>query len=244
MRLVLFSLVPALMTAQDAKPAFEVASIRLHPGEITLSADPSIRGSRVVGTAITLVDLLTYAYGVRYGQISGVSGWAKTEHYDINAKAEGEGPLGKEQARLMMQTLLTERFHLQTHRESKDMPVYALVVARNGHKLKQSAADAKGNNGVVGSAKGMRMEATRGTMEQLARQLSGSAGRPVVDRTGLTGYWAYTFEWIPASWTPEPDSNTPSMFTAIQEQLGLRLEPSQAPFDMLVVDRAERPSAN
>jgi uncharacterized protein (TIGR03435 family) len=228
----------------EARVSFEVASIKLHPGTITMSSDPAVRGRRVTGTASTLLDLITTAYGVKYEQVSGGPGWVDSDHYDIDAKAEGEGTLTKEQARQMLQTLLAERFQLKIHRETKEVPVYALVVGRNGPKLKETSADAPGNNFVRGSGAGLHMEATRGTMEQLARQLSNTAGRPVVDKTGLTGYYAYTLDWIPASRTPEPDSDTPSMLTAIQEQLGLKLERARGPIEMLLVDHAEKPSEN
>jgi uncharacterized protein (TIGR03435 family) len=235
-------LCPALAAAQA--PAFEVASIKAHPGEIAFSSDPSIKGSQVVATAVTLRDLLTYAYGVRYDQLDGAPPWADSEHYDLVAKGPGDQQPTVEQARQMMQALLADRFHLQTHRETRDVPSYALVVAKGGHKLKRSAADATGSNHTTAGPKGMHMEATRGTTDALARQLSNSAGRPVVNRTGLDGYWAFTFDWLPANRPVTGESDAPSMFTAIQEQLGLKLEPVKAPFDMLIVDRAERPSQN
>jgi uncharacterized protein (TIGR03435 family) len=228
----------------EAGASFDVASIKFHPGPINFSADPSIRGRSVTGTASTLFDLITNAYGVRYDQISGGPKWASSDAYDIAAKAEGEGTLTKDEARRMMQTLLADRFQLRIHREAREVQAYALVVGKNGHKLKESSADAPGDNVVRTGRAGMHMEATRGTMENLARQLAGTADRPVVNRTGLTGYYAFTFDWIPANRTPEPDSDVPSMFTAIQEQLGLKLEPTRAPYQMLIIDHAEKPSEN
>ncbi|HEV3201893.1 MAG TPA: TIGR03435 family protein, partial [Bryobacteraceae bacterium] len=133
---------------------------------------------------------------------------------------------------------------LRIHRETREVPAYALVVGKNGHKLQESSADAPGKNGVRSGRTGLHMEASRGTMELLASQLSHSAGRPVVDKTGLTGYYAFTFDWMPANATPESDPDTPSMFTAIQEQLGLKLEPTKAPREILVIDHAEKPSEN
>lgn len=228
----------------EARAAFDVASVKLHPGTITSSSDPAVRGRTVTGTASTLLDLITTAYGVKYEQISGGPNWVNSDHYDISAKAEGEGTLTKVQAQQMLQSLLEDRFQLKIHRETKEVPVYALVIGKNGPKLKETSADAPGNNFVRGSITGLHMEATRGTMEQLARQLSGTAGRPVIDRTGLTGYYAYTLDWIPANRDPEPDSDTPSMVTAIQEQLGLKLERAKGPIEMLIIDRAEKPSGN
>jgi len=105
----------------------------------------------------------------------------------------------------MLQKLLADRFQLKNHRETKDVPAYALVIGKNGPKLKESGADATGSNSVQAGRPGMHMEAKKGTMEQLARQLSVTAGRPVVDRTGLTGYYAYILDWSPANRAPEPD---------------------------------------
>jgi uncharacterized protein (TIGR03435 family) len=227
-----------------ASQEFEVASIRLHPGTITFSSDPAISGSRVTGTAITLVDMLTYAYRVKYDQISGGPNWANVDHYDLAAKAEGDGLLGEDAARAMFQTLLADRFKLKIHRETRDLPVYALVVGKNGPKLKNSSPEADGNGLVTASYTGLiHMVTARGTMEGLARQLSNTAGRPVVDKTGLTGSYAYSLDWLPADRASGSDSEAASMFTAVQ-QLGLKLESTKAPYEMLVIDQAAKPSEN
>jgi uncharacterized protein (TIGR03435 family) len=234
----------AIATAQEQKPSFEVASIRLHPGTITFSSDPAISGSRVTGTAITLVDMLTYAYRVKYDQISGGPNWASVDHYDIAARAEGDGVLGEEAARAMFQALLADRFKLKIHRETKDLPVFALVVGKNGPKLKNSSPDADGNSFVTASYTGLiHMVTARGTMEGLARQLSNTAGRPVLDKTGLTAFYAYTLDWLPADRASGSDSEAASMFTAVQ-QLGLKLESAKAPYEVLVIDQAAKPSEN
>jgi uncharacterized protein (TIGR03435 family) len=236
--------VAGIAAAQETA-SFEVASIKFHPAPIAFSSDSAIHGSRVTATAITLIDLITNAYGVRYDQISGGPPWAKSDHYDLNAKAEGESTITKDRLQEMLRTLLAGRFQLQIHREMKETPVYELVVGKNGSKLKAAAPDTKGGYVSRGSSTGqMRMEATKGTMEQLARQLSVTAGRPVIDKTGLAGYYAYTLDWMPANRPLEPDSDTPSMFTAVQEQLGLKLESAKAPIEMLIIDRAEKPSEN
>ena len=229
----------------DASATFEVASIKLHPEPITLSADPMVRGRTVSGTASTLLDLVTNAYGVKYDQVSGGPSWIKSNHYDITAKAVGEGTLTAEEARRMMQALLADRFQLKIHRETKEVPTYALVVGKGGPKLKPSSADAPGSNFVRGTAAGlMHMEATRGTMERLATQLAGTAGRPVIDKTGLSGYYAFTLDWTPENRISDGDADTATIFTAVQEQLGLKLEPTTGPLEMLIIDRAEKPSEN
>jgi uncharacterized protein (TIGR03435 family) len=235
-------LVAFLAAAQTS--SFDVATLKLCKGVITHSADPVVRGRTVTGVAVTLRDLLTYAYSVRYEQLAGGPGWIGDDHYDLMAKSEGEGSLSTAQARQMMQALLADRFHLQLHRETQEVPMYALVVAKGGPKFKPSAPDATGGYSVRTSDKGLRMETTRSTMDQLARQLAGTAGRFVVDKTGLTGLYAFTLDWWPANRTPPPDSDAPSMFDALQEQLGLKLEPTKGPLEKLIVDHAERPPEN
>jgi uncharacterized protein (TIGR03435 family) len=233
----------ALGAAAAAQPKFEVATVKLHPEPVTSWSDPFVRGTRVAGTASTLMELITYAYDLGHDQISGGPSWATSLRYDVTAKAEGD-TLSREQARLMMQTLLAERFQLQTHRETKEFPVYALVIGKSGHKLKPSSADATGRSFVNSGSNGMHMEAAKGTMDQLARQLTNTAGRRVINRTGLDGLWAYKMDWLPAGQSAAPDSDTVSLFTAIQEQLGLKLEPTKAPIELLIIDRAEKPAEN
>jgi uncharacterized protein (TIGR03435 family) len=246
--LALMSRSPAWTQPQASStsgPSFDVASVKLHKGEVTFSQDPTPRGRRVIATASTLLDLVTYAYGMRYDQISGGPSWAGADHYDIEAKAEGEGsPLTAAQSREMVQKLLSDRFQLKVHRETVEAPVFALVVGKNGPKLKPIPADATGGGFVRATGKGLHMEAKKGTMEQLARQLSATAGRPVIDRTGLAGYYAYTLDWFPANRVPPPDLDAPSMFAALPEQLGLRLESTKGPIEKLVIDHVEKPSEN
>lgn len=136
-------LLAGILSAQTNATSFEVASIRPHRGAVTFSADPAVRGSRMIGTASTLADLITVAYGVRYDQISSGPGWITSDRFDIEAKAPGDVPPTTEQARLMMQNLLAERFRLRLHRETRDLPAYALVVGKNGAKLKLSDPDAR-----------------------------------------------------------------------------------------------------
>jgi uncharacterized protein (TIGR03435 family) len=232
-----------LLSAQDA-PRFDVASVKPVKGPITHSADPAIRGRAVFSIASSLYDLVEWAYGVRRDQIVGEPAWATSEHYDIEARADGEGVLALAQARQMMQSLLAERFHLEAHRESRERPVYLLVVGKSGPKFKPSAADATGGYRVQSDDKGNHMDAKRTTMEQLAVQLSVTAGRPVIDTTGLVGRYVFKLDWFPANRTAPPVLDMPDMFAALDEQLGLKLEAAKAPIEMLIIDRAERPSEN
>jgi uncharacterized protein (TIGR03435 family) len=229
-------------TAAAARSAFEVASIRLHPDPITFSADPSVHGAGVVGTASTILDLIEEAYELRGDQISGGPTWVKSDHYDIAAKAEGESPITKGELRQMLRSLLADRFQLKFRRERRETAVYELVLGKGVPKLKPP--DVTGHGFVEATSSGLHMEASNGSMAQLATQLSVTAGRPVIDKTGLAEHYAYKLDWFPANRDPEPDSNVPNMFTAVQEQLGLKLESGKAQIEMFVIDHVEKPSEN
>ena len=169
--------------------------------------------------------------------------------YDITAKAEGDGAPTRDQFRQMLQTLLADRFKLKVHREQVETPVYALIVAKGGPKFKASSPDADPTVHVTCNPCSSNYVVTmpRGTMEDLARHLSGAGGRPVVDQTGLAGTFDIKLTYKPEytrSSGAEPDLNLISVFTAVQDQLGLKLEPSKAPIEMLVVDHVEKPSEN
>jgi uncharacterized protein (TIGR03435 family) len=224
--------------------SFEVASIKPHPEPITYSADARSNGTLVTATASTLLDLITSAYGVRYDQVSGGPGWMKIDHFDLAARAAGETPITTNQMRQMLQSLLADRFQLKLHREMKEVPMWDLVVAKNGPKSK--AFDPEGRSGGISVANGAaHMAVSKGTMEQLAQRLAGNgAGRPVRDKTGLAGYYSYTldFEWTNGTPAIDPDART--LFDALQEQLGLRLESTRGSAEAIVIDHAERPSAN
>lgn len=235
---------PWILTPLLCAQSFEVASIKPHPGEVTISADPSLRGSRVVGTASTLLDMITNAYGVRYDQVAQGPNWIKEDHFDLDAKVPDNESLTPEDVKAMLRSLLEGRFRLGVRRESRQVPVYSLVVGKGGVKLKPAADSALVGGFTRGSDQGLHREATKGTLEDLAKQLSFTAGRPVVDKTGLTGYFAYTLDWFPANRVPPPGSNVPSMFAAVQEQLGLQLVSDTGTEEYVVIERVERLSAN
>jgi uncharacterized protein (TIGR03435 family) len=140
----------------------------------------------------------------------------------------------------MLQALLADRFKLKVHHINKDLPVYNLVVGKNGPKLKESGAGAKFSMVTRTGKQSNRITASHATMTNLLSQLY-FAGRPVFDKTGLTGAYDFEIEFADPSAT---DSSSPSLFTAVQEQLGLKLEPGVAPFDTIVIDHAEKPDAN
>jgi bla regulator protein BlaR1 len=238
------------MAQTTQKPAFEVASIRLHKAQIQ-SIGAKISGARLMTEAMSADDLIAYAYDVKIYQVFGVPSWATSktadcDRYDINAKAEGDAPLKTDQARALLQSLLAERFHLQFHREMKDTQVYALVVAKSGHKLKEHTSDEQGGLRMRGGSNGIELTSTGSPISLLVSQISNHNGvdRIVVDRTGLTGNYDYKLTWAAGLAAARNDSDALTIFTALQEQLGLRLEPQPAPIELLVVDHIERPSEN
>jgi uncharacterized protein (TIGR03435 family) len=238
-----FGLWMALASIASAQ-SFEVASIKLHQGLVTVSGG-GIHGATFSQTAVTLRDLIQGAYDLRTDQISGGPSWMESDRYDIAAKGEGEVPIAKGQLPKMLQALLSDRFQLKVHRETRETPVFELVVGKNGSKLTEVAVDATGGSMTRGLNTGvMHTETAKGTMEDLARQISLTAGRPVIDKTGLKGFYKYTLDWLSANQPPDPNLAIPSIFTAVQEQLGLKLESVKAPVEMLIVDHAEKPSEN
>lgn len=216
---------------------FEVASVRANPNQYGVAFQ--ISGPNVIISAPPLLGLISMAYNLEINQIVGGMDWMLAERFEIRAKAPGNTAPTRELAGLMLQSLLSDRFQLKMHRDKRDLPVYFLVVAKDGLKLKPSASGGESSfqlsSGVMTQVTG-----TKQTMEQLAHGLSGAGlGRPVIDRTGIAG--TYDFK---LSWTPDLNaSDKPSIFAALQE-VGLKFDSGKAPTDVLVIDHAERPSDN
>jgi uncharacterized protein (TIGR03435 family) len=220
--------------------SFEAASIKPHPGVITRSSDPAVTGNRVTAMASRLMDMIYTAYRVRPDQVVGLPGWAASEHYDLEATA-GHA-ITVEQMRAMLRTLLAQRFQLQVHRETREIPMYSLALGKNGPKFKESEVDETPKSSIMGDGVGMHMVVAKGTMAQLASRLSSNgAGRPVMDKTGLTGIYSFKLDWVNDTATA---GELPSLAVALQEQLGLKLEAAKGPVEFIVVDHVERPSAN
>jgi uncharacterized protein (TIGR03435 family) len=151
----------------------------------------------------------------------------------------------------MEQSLLADRFKLKVHFETREMPVYALVVAKSGAKLNPARNEELSRVSTLGSQQSSEMTAFGVTLGQfvVSPLLTGAAGRPVVDQTGLKGAFDFTLKWTPEQLSPsaaakEAGADVPSFFTAIREQLGLQLIPSRAPVEVIVIDHIEQPSAN
>jgi bla regulator protein blaR1 len=235
------------------QPAFEVASVKPNKSgdnSISMRRQP---GGRVTVTNAPLRMLITFAYDLREHQLSGGPGWLNSDRYDIVAKAESPNPT-EEEMKLMFQTLLADRFQLKAHRETKELPVYALSVGKNGPKL--SKADAAGKGPQMMSTGRGQLKAKKTSIEQFAKLLGNQLGRTVLDKTGLPGDFDFDLTWTPdvtqplgpkeggVDGPPPADPAGPSIFTAIQEQLGLKLESQKGPVEILVIDSVERASEN
>jgi uncharacterized protein (TIGR03435 family) len=239
----------------DAKPpAYDVVSVKPsnfddHPRWHRMTADG-------ISMNVTLKALIFMAYSIQTdNQISGLPGWATNAVFDVEAKMDADTaaslaklPLDEQQTQrwLMLQALLSDRFGLKVHHETRELRVYKLVIAKGGSKMHEIRAGQK-----AGVNMGRSQFTGRGiTIGSLVTYLSGTLGQPVVDKTGLNGNYDAKLQWTPddaagPSQTSgsSPDSG-PSLFSALQEQLGLKLEPAKEPMDTIVVDHLERPSAN
>jgi uncharacterized protein (TIGR03435 family) len=226
-----------------AEPRFEVASVKLHREGAPFGPLGPAPGGRFNASGVPVMVLVIYAFDKKLDQISGAPEFMFTEGYDIAAKAASEATLTPAQVRPMLQALLADRFHLKVHYESKPLPVYALIVGKNGPKLKRSAPDAHASASTrVGPV--IQAVFSKASMALLATGLSAFADRPVLDQTGLTGNYDIKLEWSGDDSQAAQDSGAASLFTAVHEQLGLKLEPRRAPVEVVVIDHAERPSEN
>lgn len=223
--------------APDTRPTFEVAAVKpSKPSSegTNIRSDPN--GTLRVENA-TLKDLIRFCYQVGADQIAGGPKWLDVDRFDVAAKPESRSR--PEQVLLMMQRLLADRFQLALHREPKEARVYQLVVTKTGPKLR---APKDGEEPGLQGRKG-QITARATPMAIFARYLSQRLGQPVVDETGLPGSYDFNLEYEPGD-ANDAAATGPSIFTAIQEQLGLRLQPGKGSVDVFVVDRAEKPSDN
>jgi uncharacterized protein (TIGR03435 family) len=262
-------------------PSFAVATIKPNRTGNNGGGGMFFPGGRYEAINLTVKDLIRVAYGIPYSsrdQISGGPVWIKSARFDVEAKAEQ--PLSAEVGnipnhdRLMLQTLLASRFKLRIHHEAKELPIYALIVAKNGPKLmtslEQPTSSSDKNPDVVFGAKlpppqneswrGTRlqkrgqikaMRATTGMLVTFLQDQPEIGGRLVIDKTGLAGSYDFMLKWTPevgmsgaGDAGASPDASGPSLFTALQEELGLKLDATKGWVDTIVVDSVEMPSEN
>lgn len=215
-------------------PAFVAATIKPSKDAPGHSGSHS-RTGMIMLNGQTLKGLITVAYHVKDFQISGGPKWMNEDRYDVNAKAEGAAD--GEQLQLMLQTLLAERFQLAFHREQKIAPAYALVLAKSGLKIKPvEGADGSNSHGGKGE-----LTVTGMTMADLANYLSRRVGTVVADLTGTTGAFNFKLEW---STEGDAEDSQAALFAALQSEIGVKVESRKLPVDLIVVDKAEKPSEN
>ncbi len=239
-------------------PVYDAVVIRLNHG-VSGRVSSEMDDTTYRAVNVTLKHLLVNAYGVREGLLSGLPGWADSQRYDVTAKVTDPDikalrSLSREQREAMLAAVLVSGFHLQAHIETKTLPVYELVLANGGPKLAVSAVPQDPANpdrpglGRFNVHNG-DITATGVTLSELAGNLSYPLDRTVIDKTGLTGRYDFHLQWTPDSAANgAPDSGAadapPNLFTAIQLQLGLKLQPAKGPVPTLVVDHVEQPSEN
>ena len=279
-RVLLITALTAMCALAQNTPSFEVASIKPNRSGDRRMGIQMAPGGRFVATNVTVKQLIIIAYRIRDQQISGGPSWITSEHYDISAKPEAKAT--PDQVNLMLRSLLADRFQLTLRKESKEMPVYVLTVAKNGPKLEEAKdqgpatddAPAEPGRGPGPGARLMRMgrgelSAQGVAVSDFSDQLGRVLGRNVIDKTGLAGKYNFTLKWTPddnknaafrgpgdgppgapgapagaGADAPPPDANGPTIFAAIQEQLGLKLEAQKGPVDIYVIDRVEKPAEN
>ena len=246
---------PPKLIPADANPSFDVATIKPSKEGTPFSIHPTASGT-LIATDASLAYLIKFAYEVHPRQITKAPAWIDTDKYDLTAKPDMEGQPSLKQMRVMVQKLLADRFQLTFHREKKEIPAYAITIAKGGPKLTLNDRNPKGNPGYGGGPAGMRVvNSTIG--EFIGFVLNDSLEMPVVDQTGLgAARYDFVLKWTPDAFqsqpggpaagapaAPNPDA-PPGIFAAMQEQLGLKLESTKTLVDVLVIDKVEKPSDN
>jgi bla regulator protein blaR1 len=242
--------IPAM--AANANPSFEVATIKpSKPGRPGKAF--TLRGTDVLTINTSLMDLITVAYNVQQSQVAGGPKWMSTDKYDLDGKPDTPGTPSVDQMKMMIQKLLADRFQLKFHRETKKMSAYVLTVAKNGPKMEKGDPNALPGLGFMQLG---NMFVRNATMDEFAQVMQSNVlDRPVVNDTGLQGTWNFFLKWTPDESqfqgmgirVPPPSDAAdapPPLFTAIQEQIGLKFEAGKAPVPVLVIEHAEPPSPN
>ena len=252
MRLLLIALASAPLFGQTAPPvapsgpAFDVASVKPNPqaragGKGSRRGDFKVEPNRLTMTNVTLRTCVRVAFDVKDYQVTG-PGWLDEDRYDISAVAAEAGP--PKQIHLMLQRLLAERFKLEYHRQTKELPVYVLMVAKGGPKFHESKTEGDFSVQPTGRA---TATVQRATIAQLVDMLTQVLRMPILDETGLTSHYDVTVDmtsYIPENFEHGPGAAPPDIggivIAAVQEQLGLKLESRKAPTDLIVIDHAEK----
>jgi uncharacterized protein (TIGR03435 family) len=240
--------------AVDAKPGFDVATIKRTEPNISSGTFFTIRGSHVIAVNTNGNDLVSLAYGLHSKQIVNGPPWLLTARFDIEGVPDVEGRPNHDQVKLMIQKLLATRFKLVLHHEQRELAVYAIIIGKNGPKLTKTDRKPSDNTNFSYTNR-VVLTVRNATMADFADGMQASfMDRPVVNQTGLTDRYDFLLKWTPDGSQsglgekmppPADDANAPpGLYTAIQEQLGLKLVSTKAPVDVLVIDHIEMPSEN
>ena len=247
-----------------SRPQFEVASIKPNnSGSSSSRSSTDGTSGYFRATNATLRSLILSGYRLFDFQLVGGPDWITTARFDIEAKVDRAAlplpktPIGEpDPMSLMLQSLLEERFQLKTHRETREQPVFTLTVTKSGTRLTRTVEGRPGPGGLsAGSSRssttaaGTEMSGSGMTISRLANMLSGPAGRPIIDKTNLSETYDFVLKFAPVqnlttAGDPGADTSGPSLFTALEEQLGLKLESSKGPVEVLVIDSLSKPSEN
>jgi uncharacterized protein (TIGR03435 family) len=228
-----------LAQTQPARRVFEAVSIK--PNELGGGHSHTHTSPGRLSASMTTKSLIETAFGIKPFQLEGGPAWLDELNYDFVATTGETEDLTNRVLQPYLQSLLTDRFHLVYHRTQKEFSVYALMTAKGGPKLTPSAADEKGDGTNSNGEKGIiHMTGRNLTMASFASYLASQLDRPVIDRTGIQGRYDIKFDWS----TAETVMTVPTVFSALQEQMGLRLEAAKGPVEILVIDSVDKPSAN
>jgi uncharacterized protein (TIGR03435 family) len=248
MRLIVLSLLTCLLPAaqsSDTRPEFEVASIKPNRSGILISPVNPVSftpGGRFTATNVTLVDLIVRCYPTRRIQMQGGPGWIDSERFDVQAKAsDGRHDMQYQDYVPMVQMLLEKRFGLKMHRETKEAQVLALVLGKEPHQLRASpeSEPLRVDQGDRGATMFRHV-----SIIGLVNTISNMLHMPVVDRTGLQGFYNFSLEPAPDDPQIPGETAVDRLIRAVREQLGFKLERQKAPVEITTIDHAERPSEN
>jgi len=242
----------ALGQTPDPRPAFDVVSVKPTPRELEnrLIDEYCPNGGRFYVSGVPVMWVFGYAFRLKEYQISGAPAWMNEFESSYEIEGKSAGTVTDDQCRLMVQSIFADRFKLITHTEMKDSNVYLLTVAKNGPKLRNPRPeDAKTgviklNGSIQLNGDGSLYWKDGWDMSKLATYLSDYAGRPVIDRTGIAGMYAIALNFSGPNVPHRDGEDFPDIFTAVQEQLGLKMEGGKAPIQITVIDHIEKPSAN
>lgn len=237
---------PKSMSA-DAEPSYEVATIKPNnPGDHNSRFHQD--GRRLDIENETMNTMLLFAYGIHAKQIVHAPAWFASDRYDVDGVLDVDGQPSLKQMQHIVQKMLADRFQLKFHRDTRELSVYAVTVAKGGPKLTKSQSDPNALGDETDQMHGdqITMAITNLSMAEFALIMQFYTDRPVVDQTGLAGKWDFKWAWTADESRVPPDTTNPppGLFTAIQEQLGLKVEAKKGPADVYVIDHVERPSPN